>query len=160
MIAERIELENSYRMLKPEQSKRLAEIGEHFKKLRYEARQKLSNDIADLAKNFYNAMQENHSIRQKLWIEKMKIENSQPVDIDALVANQEAHAKNKRYANELAQAFDDTVKRLKREYKMYKLSLASLECSNINSVRDEISRRRSDLLGKIASLKLKGLQNG
>lgn len=160
MIAKRIELENSYRSLKPEQSKLFAEIHARFQSLRGEAIQKLNDDIARLSKDYYDSLALSKSARRELWLDKLRIENSSPLDLEALAKNRNEYAKEKHIAQDITAIYEANIRKIKHEYKMYKIQLAANECNQIATVKNDICRRRSEILSQIAQIKLKGGQNG
>lgn len=112
----RMQLEHQFSLLKLEHAKRIADINQHFRTLRYEARNELADKIAKISKVYHDVININKQQRQSLWVEKCRLESATPVDVDAIADNRAEHNELKRHANVLSTQLDADIKALKRDY--------------------------------------------
>ena len=152
----RMQLEHQFSLLKLEHAKRIADINQHFRTLRYEARNELADKIAKISKVYHDVININKQQRQSLWVEKCRLESATPVDVDAIADNRAEHNELKRQANVLTTQLDADITALKRNYSSKKAELAADESRQLLSVAEDIAQRRQNLINEIASLVQKG----
>lgn len=152
----RMQLEHQFSLLKLEHAKRIADINQHFRTLRYEARNELADKIAKISKVYHDVININKQQRQSLWVEKCRLESATPVDVDAIADNRAEHNELKRQANVLTTQLDADITALKRDYSYKKAELAAAESRQLLYVAEDIAHRRQNLINEIASLVQKG----
>ena len=152
----RMQIEFQLSLLKLEQAKRIADINQHFRSLRYEARNELADKIAKISKVYHDVININKQQRQSLWVEKCRLEGATPVDVDAIADNRAEHNELKRQARVLTTQLDADIKELKRNYSKTKAELTADEPRQLLAVAEDIAQRRQGLIDEIASLDEKG----
>lgn len=155
-IVARVQIESEFQLLKLESAKRIAAINEHFRNLRFEAREELADNLKKVSSLYQNCMAPIKQARTQLWLDKCSIERTIPFDADALAKNRAAQAELKRQGAMLTAKLDVDIVALKREYRRKKQFLVSDENAQILAVKDDITKRRSELMLQLAQLAGKG----
>lgn len=155
-IVARVQIESEFQLLKLESAKRIAAINEHFRNLRFEAREELADNLKKVSSIYQNCMAPIKQARTQLWLDKCSIERTIPFDADALAKNRAAQAELKRQGAMLTAKLDVDIVALKREYRRKKQFLVSDENAQILAVKDDITKRRSELMLQLAQLAGKG----
>lgn len=155
-LVARVQIESEFQLLKLESAKRIAAINEHFRNLRFEAREELADNLKKVSSLYQNCMAPIKQARTQLWLDKCSIERTIPFDADALAKNRAAQAELKRQGAMLTAKLDVDIVALKREYRRKKQFLVSDENAQILAVKDDITKRRSELMLQLAQLAGKG----
>ena len=155
-LVARVQIESEFQLLKLESAKRIAAINEHFRNLRFEAREELADNLKKVSSLYQNCMAPIKQARTQLWLDKCSIERTIPFDADALAKNRAAQAELKRQGAMLTAKLDVDIVALKREYRRKKQFLVSDENAQILAVKDDITKRRSELMLQLAQLAEKG----
>lgn len=155
-IVARVQIESEFQLLKLESAKRIAAINEHFRNLRFEARVELAENLKKVSSLYQNCMAPIKQARTQLWLEKCSIERTIPFDADALAKNRAESVELKHQGAVYTAKLDADIKALKREYRLKKQSLVNEENAQLLAVKDDITRRRTNLMFQLAQLAGKG----
>ena len=153
MIAvKRLEIETKLSILKTEQAERIRVVTNRYATLRNDAKKTLVDSLYEIQRVYKEAMAINKAERRRLWVEKLRIVNSNPVDIDAIADNRDEHSELIRQANALAEQLNADSRELKQNYYALKHQLVLDEYDEVNRIKSDIVSRKQALVRELADL--------
>ena len=153
MIAvKRLEIETKLSILKTEQAERIGGVTNNYLILRNEAKAKLVDSLYKIQHVYNEALSINKAERRRLWVEKLRFENTTPVDLDAITNNRAEHSELIRQANALSEQLNADIRALKQKYYAHKHQLSLDEYQEINAIKTDIISRKHALVRELGVL--------
>ena len=153
MIAvKRLEIETKLSILKSEQAERIRVVTNDYIMRRNEAKSKLIDSLYKIQRVYKDALAINKEERRRLWVEKLRLENSNPVDVDAIANNRGEHGELIRQANALSEQLNADCRALKQNYYAQKHQLGLDEYDEVNRIKSDIVSRKQALVRELADL--------